>query len=262
MLGSLFSVRAQPLLGCSPVFLSWLDAEIAPVHFFGCCQSGAGAGKRVKHEVAAPGERANKRFQCGDWLLGRMQAISRIAKAEHVAQGERAPEGMTLGEKVGLFVLVAQESGARSVAFHEDDMAYGPEAGGEPGGKEIVSAIPAVEADAEAVDFQHAVDFPEGGRDALGAGVAGNATTAAVAVADHIRQIGQHEVNGVSCQARQDRQAVAADDGVGKHESAVNGGKAPKAGQLREPVFYFSVCFCCIRRFAACQYFLSTRTPT
>src|SRR5213078_2948608 len=57
--------------------LPYLDAEIAPVHFLGCCQCRAGAGKRIKYQISSAGKSADDGFQGGDRLLRRMQANAR-----------------------------------------------------------------------------------------------------------------------------------------------------------------------------------------
>src|SRR5438093_4040354 len=124
-------------------------------------------------------------------------------------------------------------------------MACGFETCAAPGAKKIVGAMPAVEAHAEAIVFERAVDFAEGWSNPRSGCVAGNGAPAAVAVADHIRRIGQHEVGAPCGKLRQDSEAVAADDGVCKHES--DGLMNEEGSQSRrkpwEPLFLFLCLF-------------------
>src|SRR5207247_5552865 len=122
---------------------------------------------------------------------------------------------------VCLFVLVAQETGAGSITFYQNDMTCRLETCSAPGAEKIVGAMPAVETHAEAIVFERPVDFAEGWSNPRRGGVAGDAAPLAVAVADHIRRVGQHEVGALSRELRQDSEAVAAADCVRKHESEV-----------------------------------------
>src|SRR5439155_25949834 len=106
-----------------------------------------------------------------------------------------------------------------SITFYQNDMSCRLETCPAPGAEKIVGAIPAVEAYAEAIVFESSVDFAEGGSNPRSGRVAGNAAPAAVAVADYIRRVGQHEGGAPCGKLRQDSEAVDADDGVCKHES-------------------------------------------
>src|ERR1700732_4040420 len=78
---------------------------------------------------------------------------------------------VTFGQKIGLFVLVAQEASRRCVSFEEynvsneeSDVSNDAEPGGAPRGDEQVGLVPAREAHAKRTVFQKPVPLPKAGR--------------------------------------------------------------------------------------------------
>jgi hypothetical protein len=88
------------------------------------------------------------------------------------------------------------------------------EAGRPPGGKKFVRLAPAVETDAEAVRFEHAVDFGKGWLQPGRVVVVGDAAALAVVVPDEVRRIGQHEIDTALGQVFEHLRAIAVDDAI------------------------------------------------
>lgn len=83
--------------------------------------------------------------------------LSWVGEADHVGDHAHRHPGIVLGQKIRLFVLVAQEPRRRGVPLAEHQMPDDAEPCRAPCLHEQVHLVPAVEADREAAVLQHAV---------------------------------------------------------------------------------------------------------
>jgi hypothetical protein len=109
----------------------------------------AGAAERVKHDPARLAERLDEWPQGFGWLLRGMKGIASVSEVDDIAERRFRRGHVTFGEKISLFVLVAQKAGRRSVSFTEYDVSHDAETCGMPRGDEQVGLAPAIEAHAK-----------------------------------------------------------------------------------------------------------------
>src|SRR5207253_9060026 len=107
-----------------------------------------------------------------------------------------------------------QQAAAGSVRLGPDEVSGWTEACGFPSGKELVYAIPAVKADAEAVGFQHPVDLLKGRLKPIAAVVVGNSSSLPIAVPHQVRRIGENEIDAARWQLRQDADTIATGNAI------------------------------------------------
>jgi hypothetical protein len=135
--------------GDGMVFGVKLDADIAPLQHLRRQQRRAGTGKGVKHYARLRTERFHQRQQHRNRLLRRMQAVAAIRPVDNIAYRPVRAFRVALGQQIGIFMLTAQEAGARRVALRERDVTGEAEPGLTPRADERIRARPAVEADAK-----------------------------------------------------------------------------------------------------------------
>ncbi len=90
-----------------------------PVEVASSNERRAGAAKRVKHNPAGLAERPDEGAQSFGWLLRGMKAIAGVGEVDDIGQRGFRLRYVTFSQKIGLFVLVAQEASRRCVSFAE-----------------------------------------------------------------------------------------------------------------------------------------------
>src|ERR1035437_3995761 len=212
--GGLADQAGQPLCGGAVVIGVEINADELASKLAGGDKGGTGPAERIEDNGAGAGKSGNQGFERLHRLLRRMQAVAGIMPVQHVGRRSAWEGGKALGQQIGGFMLIPQVTGLGRIALAEDDMPGNAEACLAPRGHEHIGLVPAVEADTQAVGLQDAVDLREGGFEPCVIVIVDDASAGAVAVADQIGRIGQHEINARSRQVGHDIDAVAAGDAV------------------------------------------------
>lgn len=148
----------QPLPRRAVVSRVEVYPDITAVQLVRRSQSGTGAAERIEDHVARPGESADEGFQGFDRLLCRVQAVEGKGEVKHIGHGRRGECRPALRQQIGAFMAVREVPAAGCVLLAENDVADGGESGCAPRRHESFLITIAVEADAQAVGFQDAVD--------------------------------------------------------------------------------------------------------
>jgi hypothetical protein len=138
------------------------DPDEIAVKVLRCNKRRAGAAERVKHDPAGLAECFDDGPQGFGWFLRRMKAIAGVGEVDDVGHRGFRQGYVTFGQKIGLFVLVAQEASRRCVFFAEYDVSDDAEPGGTPCGDEQVGLVPALETHTKRAAFQKPVHLSEG----------------------------------------------------------------------------------------------------
>ena len=138
------------------------DPDEIAVKVFRCNERRTGAAEGVKNDPTGLAERPDEGPQGFGWLLCGMKAIAGIGEVDDIGQRKFRRSRVTFCQKIGLFVLVAQEASRRCVFFAEYDVSNDAEPGGAPRGDEQVGLVPAIEAHAKRAAFQKPIHLGEG----------------------------------------------------------------------------------------------------
>src|ERR1700688_803407 len=108
-----------------------------------------------------------------------MKIVAGVCPFQNVGDGASWFLRIALRQQVGVLMLVAKKTLGGSIALDKRQMADHSETHFTPSSEELVSFVPAVKADAEAVPAEHAIDFLESGLDPIAVVVVGNAAPVA-----------------------------------------------------------------------------------
>src|SRR5882762_8197514 len=90
-----------------------------------------------------------------------MKFVSGVFPFQNVGDGANRLLGIALRQQVGVLMLIAKKALGRGVFLNEGQMPSYAEARFAPSSKEFIGLVPAIEAHAEAIPTEHAIDFPE-----------------------------------------------------------------------------------------------------
>ena len=200
-------------LRCLPVVMPFLFDEDEPSSGDpGGDTRRARACKRVEHDSATRRIRFDKREQRADGFLRGMTQVSGVAPRQHVARRVLGNRGTTLRQQIGNLVMRLGVASPACVAFDPDQMADGPQAAPLPDAHEPIDFRPAIEADAEAVRFEHTRDLRKRRFQpfrAIEGCVIVDRLPIPGTVAYEIRRIGHRQVHARAWKFREHRETVA-----------------------------------------------------